>query len=72
MIVAILLLWGVWCIPMILYIYWKRGDWYLFIFPPIVIMVISLFTSMISESVGVLTILGIHIILIISYIRRNN
>ena len=68
--IALIILWIIWCIPSVLYIIWKRGDWYLFIIPPIVFTVISLIIAMFSEVLSVIAIIAIHIFLFISFLLR--
>lgn len=70
MILALIILWLIWCVPMLLYIIWKRGDWYLFIFPPIVITIIALGISIFSEILSIIAIIIIHIYLIASFLFR--
>ena len=71
MIFMYLTMWVIWFIPICLYIIWKRGDWYLFIFPPLCINVIMIFLSFISDTVSVLFCVCIHLFLIISFIKRK-
>lgn len=68
MILALIILWIIWCIPMLLYILWKRGDWYLFIIPPTVISIIALCISIFSEILSIIAIIIIHIYLIVSFL----
>lgn len=70
MILALIILWIIWCIPMLLYILWKRGDWYLFIIPPTVISIIVLCISIFSEILSIIAIIIIHIYLIVSFLFR--
>lgn len=70
MILALIILWIIWCVPMLLYIIWKRGDWYLFIFPPIVTTIIALGISIFSEILSIIAIIIIHIYLIVSFLFR--
>lgn len=70
MILALIILWIIWCIPMLLYILWKRGDWYLFIIPPTVISIIALCISIFSEILSIIAIIIIHIYLIVSFLFR--
>ena len=67
---ALIILWIIWFIPMLLYIIWKRGDWYLFIIPPAIVTIIALCISIFSEILGIITILVIHIFLVVSFIVR--
>jgi hypothetical protein len=69
-ILALIILWIIWCIPMLLYILWKRGDWYLFIIPPTVISIIALCISIFSEILSIIAIIIIHIYLIVSFLFR--
>lgn len=71
MISAVTILWVIWFVPMLLYIIWKRGDWYLFIIPPAVITIIALCISIFSEILGVIAIIVIHIYLIISFLMKK-
>lgn len=64
--IAIVILWSVWLIPMFLYMIWKRGDWYLFIIPPTFTTIIALCISIFSVKLGIISIIGIHIFLIVS------
>ena len=70
MLIAIIVLWIVWLIPTLLYIYWKRGDWYLFIIPPVVITIIALCISFFSEELGILAIVAMHIFLLGAFLQR--
>lgn len=70
MIFALIILWLIWFVPMILYIVWKRGDWYLFIIPPVVITIIAVCISIFSEVLGIIAIVVIHIYLVISFLLR--
>ena len=70
MIIAIIILWIVWLIPALLYIYWKRGDWYLFIILPVFVTIIALCISVFSEVIGILAIVAIHIFLLGSFLQR--
>lgn len=67
---ALIILWIIWCIPMLLYILWKRGDWYLFIIPPIIITIIAICISIVSEMLGIVAIIIIHIYLVVSFLFR--
>ncbi len=67
---ALIILWIIWFIPMLLYIIWKRGDWYLFIIPPVIITIISLCISIFSEMIGIMAIIVIHTSLIALFIVR--
>lgn len=53
MISALIILLLVWCIPMVLYIVWKRGDWYLFLFPMILSFVICVVLTVISDVLSI-------------------
>lgn len=70
MLIALIILWAVWLIPTVLYICWKRGDWYLFIIPPVVVTIIALCISFFSEVLGILAIVGIHIFLLGAFLQR--
>lgn len=70
MIPTLIILWFIWCIPMLLYIVWKRGDWYLFIIPPTIITIIALCISIFSEILSITVTIIIHIYLIVSFISR--
>lgn len=70
MIQVIIIMWLIWSIPMLLYIIWKRGDWYLFAIPPTVITIITLCISVFSKLLGIIAILVIHIFLIVSFLMR--
>lgn len=70
--IAIIILWIVWLIPTLLYIYWKRGDWYLFIIPPVVVTIIALCISFFSEVLGILAIVAIHIFLLGAFWQSMN
>lgn len=70
MFIAIIILWIVWLIPTFLYIYWKRGDWYLFIIPPVVVTIIAVCISFFSEVLGILVIVVIHIFLLGAFWQR--
>ena len=72
MILALTILWVIWFVPMLLYIIWKRGDWYLFIFPPAVITIIALCISIFSEILGVIAIIAIHMYLILSFLLKKD
>ena len=65
---ALIILWIIWCIPSMLYIIWKRGDWYLFIIPPIIFTVIFLIIAIFSEVLGVIIIIAIHIFLVVLFL----
>ena len=67
---ALIILWIIWFIPMLLYIIWKRCDWYLFIIPPVIITIISLCISIFSEMIGIMAIIVIHTSLIALFIVR--
>lgn len=71
MIMALTILWFIWFVPVLLYIIWKRGDWYLFIIPPAVITIIALCISIFSEMLGVIIIILIHIYLIVSFFVKR-
>jgi hypothetical protein len=64
-------LWIVWVIPAVIYIVWKRGDWYLFLFPPIVFSLVGWLISAFSEMIAMTVVAVIHIYLIISVIVRQ-
>ncbi len=70
MILALIFLWLIWFVPILLYIVWKRGDWYLFIIPPVVITIIAVCISVFSEVLGIIAIIVIHIYLVISFLLR--
>lgn len=70
MILSVIILWLIWFVPMLLYFIWKRGDWYLFIIPPVVITFISFCISFISEILGIIVIIVIHIYLVVSFLLR--
>lgn len=54
MVIALIILAFVWIIPMVLYIIWKRGDWYLFLFPMIISFVISSVLALISNVLSII------------------
>lgn len=51
--IALIILFLVWGIPMILYIVWKRGDWYLFLFPMFLSTVICFVLAVISDVLSI-------------------
>lgn len=53
MIIAMVILLIMWSIPMILYIIWRRGDWYLFLFPMLFSFVICAALSVISDILSI-------------------
>lgn len=61
MIIAFIILVLVWCVPMILYIIWKRGDWYLFLFLLLISMLICVVLALISDKLSI----GFAIIVVI-------
>ena len=63
------IMWIIWIVPTILYIYWRRGDWYLFIFPPIIITGIMIVLSFISNDLGIMFCVLLHLFLVGSYIK---
>lgn len=75
MIISLSILWVIWCIPTLLYIIWKRGDWYLLIIPPAIISIIAILLSLVSECLGIVFIVGIHIFIVTTYLlsrRKSN
>ena len=48
MIIVLIILLLIWCFPIVLYIAWKRGDWYLFLFPIILSLVSCVMLAVIS------------------------
>lgn len=72
MLIALIILWVVWLIPTVLYIFWKRGDGYLFIIPPVVVTIIALIISCFSEVLGILVVVFIHIFLLGTFWQRIN
>ena len=72
MAIALIVLWIVWLIPAVIYIYWKRGDWYLCIFPPAVMTVLALCISIFSDTLAIIGLIGIHIYMVVSsYIAQH-
>lgn len=53
MMIALISLVIIWLIPMIVYIIWKRGDWYLFLFPLFISILICMGLSMISDTLSI-------------------
>lgn len=70
MIMAIIIMWIIWLVPVLLYIYWKRGDWYLLFFPPVIISIIARIVYVFSEMLSVLSLVLIHIILLVIWWNR--
>lgn len=64
MVIAFIIMLFVWCIPMMLYIIWKRGDWYLFLFPLIISILICAVLSLGSDvlSIGFAIIVAIYFV----------
>lgn len=62
MIVALIILVLVWCVPMILYIIWKRGDWYLLLFLLFLSLLICIVLALISDmlSIGFAIIVAVY------------
>ena len=48
MMIALTIMVFMWCVPAILYIIWKRGDWYLFLFPLFISILICRLLATIS------------------------
>ena len=74
MVISCVIMSLVWGIPMILYIIWKRGDWYLFLFPLFISILICAVLSWISDmvSIGFALIVAIYFIYnIISKSSKN-
>ena len=69
--IVIVFMWFIWLIPAFMYIFWKRGDWYLFIFPPLVVSVIALAISVFSEIIAIISIILIHVIMLFLFWRRK-
>lgn len=61
MFIALFLMWFLWLALSIIYIIWKREDWYLFLFPPLVITIISILLWCFSEILAIVFVTGIHI-----------
>lgn len=53
MIIALIILAFVWCVPMILYIIWKRGDWYLFLVLLLISILICVVLALISDVLSI-------------------
>ena len=53
MMIAFTIMVFVWCIPMILYMIWKRGDWYLFLFPLVISILICRLLASISDVLSI-------------------
>lgn len=70
MFITLMIMWIIWLIPAVLYIYFKRGDWYLFIVPPMFFTIIGLVISCFSEITGILVIVFVHIFIIDVYRQR--
>ena len=66
MAIALIGLWIFWLIPLVLYVFLKRHDWYVFIFPPAVITVLALCISILSRALAIIAIIGIHVYLLVS------
>ena len=64
MVIAFIIMLLVWCIPMMLYIIWKRGDWYLFFFPMCISILICAVLSLASDvlSIGFTIIIAIYFV----------
>lgn len=71
MIILYILLWVVWLIPMIMYIIWKREDWYLFVIPPIVLQMVMMALSIVSDVLSVSVCIVIHVLLLGAYYYRK-
>lgn len=70
--IALFILWFIWGIPIVLYVFWKRSDWYLFIFPPIFCTIIMLLLALLSSVFSIIFMVALHLILILSFICRKN
>ena len=68
--IAIGILWIAWLIPALLYLFWKRGDWYLFIIPPVIVTIIAVCISFISQTLSIIVIVAIHVFLFVSFWHR--
>ena len=66
MMIAFTIIVFVWCIPMIFYIIWKRGDWYLFLFPMLISILICRLLALISDMLSI-----IFSIIVVSYSIYN-
>lgn len=64
MVIAFIIMLFVWCIFMMLYIIWKRSDWYLFLFPLIISIIICAVLSLGSDILSI----GFAIIVAISFV----
>lgn len=53
MMIALSIMVFMWCVPMILYIIWKRGDWYLFLFPLFISILICRLLATISDVLSI-------------------
>ena len=53
MMIALSIMVFLWCVPMILYIIWKRGDWYLFLFPLFISILICRLLATISDVLSI-------------------
>ena len=71
MIIALIILLVTWGIPMILYIVWKRGDWYLFLFLMFSSFFICFILSVISDVLSICFAIIIAIYFIKSITNKN-
>ena len=71
MIIALIILSFVWCILMLLYIIWKRRDWYLFLFPMFLSFIICVMLASISDMLCILVTIIVVIYIIYNFTNKK-
>lgn len=68
--IALILTWVIWLVLAIIYIILKRGDWYLWLFPPLAITIVGVLLWFFSEVLGIIFVAVVHIYIVSSAILR--